>query len=221
MEKDDEYLIFIDRLLKDVSSWITMYMIFDDGMEHYAIKIKRVLESKGVLPFIYRKGMEDKFEDVLSDGDCLLVLSGDGSDDFITDMVRIARSKNARVYAICFDGESPLVPLLDEVLIITKDFENYMGLFEMTLSGKYLNRTSRPGVHPDTPGSFTSTMPGFVIEVRVKAGDKVKKGDCVCVIEAMKMENEIQSDVDGTVEEIFIKPGDFVHFDRDVLMIIR
>lgn len=220
LKKDDDYLIFIDLFLKDVSSWCTLYIAFDDSMENYAIEIKRVLESKGVLPFIYREGMEGKFEDAIAEGDCLLVLSG-GIDDFVTDMVGIARSKNARVYGICFDGESPLVALLDEVLVISHDFENYMELFSMTLSGKYLNRTSRPGVHPDTPGSLVSTMQGFVIEVRVKAGDRVKKGDCVCVIEAMKMENEIQSDVEGTVEEVFIKPGDFVQFDRDVLMTIR
>ena len=44
-----------------------------------------------------------------------------------------------------------------------------------------------------------SPMPGTVLKMKVKAGDAVKKGDVLCVLEAMKMENEITSPADGTV----------------------
>lgn len=46
----------------------------------------------------------------------------------------------------------------------------------------------------------------------VNVGDKVQKGDIVCIIEAMKFMNEVTSDEDGEVAEIFVKDGEFVEF---------
>ena len=45
-------------------------------------------------------------------------------------------------------------------------------------------------------------MPGTLIKVNVKVGDSVKKGDVLCVLEAMKMENDIMSPVDGVVATV-------------------
>ena len=59
-----------------------------------------------------------------------------------------------------------------------------------------------------------------VIKLNVNVGDKVTKGSTICVIEAMKMENDIQSEVDGVVKEIFIEPGDAVSAG-DTLMVIQ
>ncbi len=50
-------------------------------------------------------------------------------------------------------------------------------------------------------------MPGLVLDVRVSAGDTVKKGDPIIVLEAMKMENIIKSPTDGTVSKINVKKG--------------
>ena len=63
-------------------------------------------------------------------------------------------------------------------------------------------------------------MQGMVIKLNVEVGDQVKAGDTICVIEAMKMENDIQSEVDGVVEEIFVEPGDALSID-DCLMVIN
>lgn len=51
-------------------------------------------------------------------------------------------------------------------------------------------------------------LPGTVIEVNVKPGDKVKKGDVLLVYEAMKMENNVEAGHDATVKRVFVKPGD-------------
>ncbi len=53
----------------------------------------------------------------------------------------------------------------------------------------------------------TSPMPGTILEVKVSAGQAVKKGDVVCVLEAMKMENEIPAPEDGTVASVNIQKG--------------
>ena len=63
----------------------------------------------------------------------------------------------------------------------------------------------------DTP--LTAPMPGKVSKIVAKAGDTVKKGDVVLMLEAMKMQNEIAAPVDGTVKSINVdvnenvKPG--------------
>lgn len=53
----------------------------------------------------------------------------------------------------------------------------------------------------------------------VTVGQKVKKGDVVCIIEAMKMFNEIQSDYDGVVKEICVKNGDPLEFGQCIMII--
>ena len=50
-------------------------------------------------------------------------------------------------------------------------------------------------------------MPGKIISVKVKAGDAVAQNQIVAVLEAMKMENEIQSEVAGTVKSVSVKAG--------------
>ena len=69
-------------------------------------------------------------------------------------------------------------------------------------------------------GAVPSPMQGMVIKLNVNVGDKVSEGSTIAVIEAMKMENDIQSEVDGVVEEIFVEPGDAVSIG-DTLMVIK
>ena len=59
-------------------------------------------------------------------------------------------------------------------------------------------------------GSIKSPLPGIIIDVMVKIGDEVKKGQPVVMLEAMKMENAINSTIDGKVTEIKVTKGDSV-----------
>jgi pyruvate carboxylase subunit B len=67
---------------------------------------------------------------------------------------------------------------------------------------------------PTHAGCVTTAMPGAIVEVKVKVGDKIKAGDGVLVIEAMKMENEVQSPVTGTVVAVHVTKGDAVTPDQ-------
>jgi biotin carboxyl carrier protein len=62
----------------------------------------------------------------------------------------------------------------------------------------------------ESGSSITSPMPGKVIKILVKQGDKVAKGDLLLVVEAMKMENNILSPADAVVDRITVKEGDLV-----------
>ncbi len=55
--------------------------------------------------------------------------------------------------------------------------------------------------------SITSPMPGTILSVNVSAGDSVKKGQVLMILEAMKMENEIMCPCDGTVTSVSVTKG--------------
>ena len=66
---------------------------------------------------------------------------------------------------------------------------------------------------------ITSPLPGVIIEVSVKEGQAVKAGQKVTVIEAMKMENEIQASCDGTVTAVLVNKGDSVLEGAEIVKI--
>jgi 3-methylcrotonyl-CoA carboxylase alpha subunit len=66
-------------------------------------------------------------------------------------------------------------------------------------------------------GRLTAPMPGKVVSFSVKAGDAVKKGQALAVMEAMKMEHTIAAPVDGTVAELLYAPGDQVNEGAELL----
>lgn len=79
--------------------------------------------------------------------------------------------------------------------------------------------TSSGRPRPSHEGCVTTAMPGSIVDVKVKAGDKVNAGDAVLVIEAMKMENEIQAPKSGIIVAVHVKKGDTVTPDESLLEI--
>lgn len=67
--------------------------------------------------------------------------------------------------------------------------------------------------------AITSPLPGVIISVDVKEGSVVKRGQKVAVIEAMKMENDILADADGTVTAVHVSKGDTVAEDAKIVTI--
>ena len=68
-------------------------------------------------------------------------------------------------------------------------------------------------------GILIATIPGMIVEYKKKVGDKVKSGETVIVLEAMKMMNNLASNATGVIKEIKYSSGDSVS-KGDVLMII-
>nr|CAB3264684.1 pyruvate carboxylase, mitochondrial [Phallusia mammillata] len=81
------------------------------------------------------------------------------------------------------------------------------------LKEMHFHPKSREGVK----GSVGSPMPGDVLEVRVKVGDQVAKGDPLIVISAMKMEMVVAATVDGEVRDVAVKSG--MHVEGDDLLV--
>ena len=66
--------------------------------------------------------------------------------------------------------------------------------------------------------SIFAPMPAKVVKVNCKAGEKVRKGEILLILEAMKMENEIRSPADRTVKEVLVEEG--VNVSHDEKMIV-
>jgi biotin carboxyl carrier protein len=75
---------------------------------------------------------------------------------------------------------------------------------------------SKPAMSHDAEG-VKAPLPGLILEIMVRENDTVKAGQNLIVMEAMKMENQVQAPIDGTVNKIYIEKGDTVS-EGDVLL---
>ena len=134
--------------------------------------------------------------------------------------IKLTGSGNAgeteRPFYVSVDGisEEVLVETLDEVLIAS-NAQSSTGE-KSTANGKK-ESSKRP--KPSHGGCVTTAMPGTIVDIKVNIGDKVTAGDSLVIIEAMKMENEIQSPGEGTIIAIHIAKGDSVSPNETLLEI--
>jgi glutaconyl-CoA/methylmalonyl-CoA decarboxylase subunit gamma len=87
-----------------------------------------------------------------------------------------------------------------------------------TDSSPSISRTNPPGGRKGA-GVIKSPLPGTIIAINVAVGDTVKIGQKLIVLEAMKMENNINSDKEGVVSEIKVKKGQTVTEGQVMLLI--
>lgn len=120
------------------------------------------------------------------------------------------KSEGKRPYFLYVDNQ--LVEVLVEPLVEVLPSE------EGKIDAKVTGQSIRPKA--EQPGDITTAMPGTVVKLKSKKGDKVKAGDTVLIVEAMKMENEIHTPIEGTIEEIYVSEGDMVNPD-EVLIKVR
>jgi biotin carboxyl carrier protein len=78
---------------------------------------------------------------------------------------------------------------------------------------------ARPQSTSSAKSALRSPLPGVILDIHCKVGDSVKKGQKLLVLEAMKMENVINSDKDGVVKEVKVNKGDSVLEGADLVII--
>jgi pyruvate carboxylase subunit B len=120
-----------------------------------------------------------------------------------------------RPYYVTIDG------IAEEVIVETLSEIEVSGSGVASGGGKKKTASSTASGRPRAShaGHVTTSMPGTIVTVKVNVGDKVKAGDGVLVIEAMKMENEIQSATTGVVVAVNVSKGDAVTPDEALLEI--
>jgi biotin carboxyl carrier protein len=80
-------------------------------------------------------------------------------------------------------------------------------LYQTRISKKFQNR--KP-YEPADPRIILSFIPGTVLDIMIKPGQKVSKGDDLMILDAMKMQNKLKCIMDGKVKSIAVKKGDKV-----------
>jgi biotin carboxyl carrier protein len=78
---------------------------------------------------------------------------------------------------------------------------------------------SKPAPAAGNPAAVKSPLPGTIMSFNVKEGDTVNAGDTVCVLEAMKMENDVHTTKGGTVKKILVNVGDAILEGTDIMVI--
>ncbi|MEG1586486.1 MAG: acetyl-CoA carboxylase biotin carboxyl carrier protein subunit [Bacteroidales bacterium] len=86
--------------------------------------------------------------------------------------------------------------------------------YNTTLTKKFQNR--RFWVNP-VPGELKAHLPGTIVRIDIKEGQRVKKGDLLLIHEAMKMENRVRSPFDGVIKKIGVEVGEKIK--KDTLMV--
>ncbi len=103
---------------------------------------------------------------------------------------------------------------LREVIHSGKSYEVEVKTPRQVEMEELLNRFRRKGAGPSAEKQILAPMPGKLLDIYVKPGDKVEIGQVVGVLEAMKMENELGSTVEGKVKEVLVKKGDTVSINQ-------
>ena len=132
-----------------------------------------------------------------------------------------------------------LLVLMVAIMILTKIFAMATGKDTLEVSGLTVGTAApvpaqtapaHPPASAEASGSaapaaaqateaVTAPLPGKILSVAVKAGDRVRKGDELCVIEAMKMGNSIRAQRDGIVAEVLVAPSQSVAFGAPLLVL--
>jgi len=97
------------------------------------------------------------------------------------------------------------------------DFKFEEITFKTTLTKKFAARTQYT---PPDSRKVVAFIPGTILKVHVKEGMKVKKGDVLLVLQAMKMDNHLLATRNGTVKKVYVKQGEIVP-KRHLLMELK
>jgi biotin carboxyl carrier protein len=82
-------------------------------------------------------------------------------------------------------------------------------------------RKPKPSLMVDDSEGVKAPLPGMIVDVLVKEGDTVKAGQDLILMEAMKMENQVQAPHDGTVKKVYVDRGDSVAEDDLLVALVR
>lgn len=225
----------INDLVKDLCSQSNFFIIADKESEDIVRNFHKELEEVGKSSFIIVDGMEEELKNNLNKNDIVLFISRLGNEEFIKNMAIVALKKYIEIYSICSDSRSTL-SILSERSIIIKETENFEeNLIEILdyikhpdkikveVNGPNINRGKNPKP-PEPPEprkpELTSPLQSMVVEIKVNVGDKVKEGDLICILEAMKMENDVYSDKEGIIDEILVEPGDAVSVGDTLMTLV-
>ena len=123
------------------------------------------------------------------------------------------------VYSIIIDNKSHNIELIrtDNKNYKVNTYSKSYDVEIVDAESKYLK--SRRRDDGDEEAVMSSPMPGKIVKILVKVGDKVKAGDTVIIVSAMKMESEYKVKKDRIIKDIKVKEGDTIQADQPLVVI--
>lgn len=115
-----------------------------------------------------------------------------------------AKDENVRPFFVRVDGD------LKEVLVESNDKDSL---------SKTTNKKSDSLPQANLPGHIISPMPGNLTKLKVRVGDKIKEGDVLAIVEAMKMENQVLATIGGEIKEIYAKEGQQISANLAIMLV--
>ena len=122
-------------------------------------------------------------------------------------------SLNGKIYEVEVELAAPM---------LMKDFQTYAPAPATAPAAAPVTPAAAPASAPAVTGngeSVTAPMPGNILKVNVTVGQAVKEGDVLCILEAMKMENEIMAPKNGTVTQVLLSKGSTVDTGAPLVVI--
>ena len=123
------------------------------------------------------------------------------------------------IYSLLVGGVSYVADVRDEEGACVVDVGDERYVIRVEEETRFIIRTRGGAGGGHGAQTLVAPLPGRIVHVAVKPGDRVEKGDTLLVIEAMKMENEFKASAAGTVAEVRVQPGQAVNAG-DVLLVI-
>ena len=120
------------------------------------------------------------------------------------DLVRITE----HYYSLIFEGNSYFITMeeTNEGYSFNINGKTYRATVQSELK-MLMDKFGYTKTNEENAGEINAAIPGLLTKIFVKVGDELSQGDHLCVLEAMKMENEIKAPISGKVKKINIKEG--------------
>lgn len=155
------------------------------------------------------EGREFKVDARKDDGGFRVLLDGKET------IVRVIHDEGARLTLVVNDRPYSIVVESDSQLRVNGES------YAVEVIDEQIQRLIKasPDMAKKKELTITAVMPGLVVDVNVREGDKVKAGYALMVIEAMKMQNDVRAGRDGSVKRIHVKPGQTVNTGEPLITI--
>lgn len=126
-----------------------------------------------------------------------------------------------QVYSIICDNTSYNVEMANtessKKYHVTTFFRSYNAEI-IDSESKYL-KSRLKGMGDEGETIISTPMPGKIVKIPVKVGDKLNEGDTVIIVEAMKMQSEYKVKIDRIVKEIYVKEGDTINANQPLIKV--
>ena len=158
---------------------------------------------------------QSKSVELLNREENLIQVSIDG-EIYNVDLIEVEKG----VYSIIYNNKSYNVELAPGDQPKTYTINTLYNSYDIEIldaESKYLK--SRKSDHSDDDDAISSPMPGKVVRILVKEGDKVKAGETVIIISAMKMESEYKVKKDRLIKKIMVNEGDTINGNQPLIIL--